>query len=123
MNSLASKHASNVQFMMVYLLEAHASDEWPLGSEPLVPASRSLDQRACNARRFRDEAGVRVPMYLDSMSDSFHKNFAAWPERFFVVSADGTVCFVAQPVPGGYDHDAIFGHIEMVLHGLITDAG
>lgn len=115
MNALAKASGSRSVFALVYLQEAHAADEWPLGRKPELMASQTLEQRAMHARRFREEACVTVPVFLDSMDNDFGRQFAAWPERFYVVSPSGLLSFVAQPRHGGYDHESVFARIEEIL--------
>jgi len=118
MNALAMAYSSRSAFALVYLQEAHAADEWPLGRTPALEASQSLDQRAKHAWRFREEAHVTVPVFLDSIDGDFQRHFAAWPERFYVVSSNGLLSFIAQPRHGGYDHESVFARIERFLSSL-----
>ena len=60
-NSLVSKYKDDADFMMVYLEEAHASDEWPIYQlEEDIPQHRTLDARLAVAERFRDDFDVLV---------------------------------------------------------------
>lgn len=43
-----------MDFLFVYVMEAHASDEWPLGKlRSTTPQHRSMDERCSAARNFR----------------------------------------------------------------------
>ncbi len=55
----------------MYLREAHASDEWPMGNHVQVARAKSLEDRAAVARKFAEETGLTLPVYLDCFSDQF----------------------------------------------------
>ena len=42
--------------------EAHAVDEWPLGSSVVVPQHQTIEERIAAARKFQDEFDVRVSL-------------------------------------------------------------
>ena len=75
------------RFVYVYVAEAHARDEWPLGSVECADQPTTLDERLARARHFRDAYGVaeRIPVVVDKMDNAFDAAYAVWPERFFIV--------------------------------------
>lgn len=87
---------------LVYIAEAHASDQWPVGpSISRSPAPRSVADRLALARGLVARAkaempGWRLPVLVDTMDDGFLEAFAAWPLRFFVLE-NGKVVYKAQP--------------------------
>jgi hypothetical protein len=87
------------QCAFVYIREAHAEDEWPIGSSVVVPQQpRSLDERAGVARRCVAALGLEdVTVLVDHVDDAYERTFHAWPVRFHVVDADGRVRMVGEP--------------------------
>eukprot|EP01051_Picozoa_sp_SAG22_P014202 SAG22_NODE_1689_length_3806_cov_7.093067_3_plen_137_part_00 len=109
-------------------MEAHASDEWPLGNRrSATPQHRSIEQRCAAARRFRASqmgsassngglgspaaataswpaedlaAAASVPWAVDTMANGFYSAFGAWPEGHIVVGADGTLRLRTEPEDG-----------------------
>lgn len=83
---------------LVYIAEAHSSDQWPLGPTLSYPtAPKVLEERmklAADALGRLDGGGL--PMLVDLIDDSFLDAYAAWPIRFFVID-DGRVEYIAQP--------------------------
>jgi hypothetical protein len=69
----------------VYIAEAHAEDEWPIGSTVRISQHRSLSERieACTECIEQLKIGMRV--VVDTMQNSFDNSFAAWPIRHFLV--------------------------------------
>ena len=94
---------------LVYLAEAHASDEWPIGwRHAIAQTSGDAAARAAAAALFVAEQGVTLPLALDTADDAFDAAYAAWPLRAFGLlppRAPGeapVVDFVAQPRGEGY---------------------
>jgi len=105
----------NVRFVMVYVAEAHAEDEWPISSArynagrgPVrVTQPRTGAERRALAERFQrdfDPAGdVFDDVLVDDVEagDEFERAFAPWPFRFFGVSSRGV--HYGQTVRSGGD--------------------
>jgi len=92
---LAARYSSEeVVFTFVYIREAHANDEWPNPSSSNqpegkvidIPSHSSLEDRIEVARRMKEEMGFdsNVEVLVDGMEDTFNKEFAAWPIRYFI---------------------------------------
>jgi len=99
------RYAEVADFAYVYVEEAHASDEWPLGDVESFAQPRTMDERLALARRFAEEyaapAGALfgdapIPVYVDTMANELERRYAVWPERLFVLE-DGQVAYVSQP--------------------------
>ena len=43
------------------------------------------------------------PVLVDGMDDAVEAAYAAWPERLFLVDADGTVVYRGEKGPQGFD--------------------
>ena len=85
---------------MVYIAEAHASDEWPVGK------LTSVTTQPKNLAHRRDLASVvhnhllncEVEVVCDNMQNTFQRTMACWPIRLFVVDANnGRLLYKAQP--------------------------
>ena len=84
--------------VVLYIREAHASDEWPLGVHSYLAQPTRLAERLNAASRFVAATGLAVPVLVDSLSDGFMKRYRAHPMRFFVFH-DGACVWAAQPIP------------------------
>jgi hypothetical protein len=110
-------------FAYVYIREAHASDEWPLGDvESHLQPTNEADRLAL-ARRFRDEYVSKshqvssIPVYVDSMDNKFETAYSVWPERFFIIE-DGKFAHIADPYTQfGFHRD----HIENWLQNYVNE--
>lgn len=106
--ALGGAFAGRLRVVTIYIAEAHAADEWPIG-DALHPTACSLKQpvslreRRAAARAFVRELEWPFEVFVDSMSDDFEATFAAWPLRFYLVTADGkALAHVAQPQPNRF---------------------
>jgi len=99
-------------FVAIYISEAHAQDQWPLGRHVAVLQHKVLDDRIAIANRFVQKYGYKIPMVVDDMSNGFMKTFWAHPERFFVVD-DGKLALKGQPTDDGwYLYDDIKNYVN-----------
>jgi len=82
-------------------MEAHACDEWPLGTKTVIPQHKSTAERINVAKQFKEKYNWPIPLVVDTISNEFHTAFTAWPERVFVIM-EGKIAFIAQAEEDGY---------------------
>jgi len=103
-----------VDFVLVYIREAHASDAWPLGDTVQIPNHKTIEERKTAAIKLQKK-GLKIPILLDSMNNDFERNFAVWPERYFIV-VNGKVEYVAFPTNEfGFDRPAFEEEIKKII--------
>ena len=109
--ALVSLHAEastrGGQLAIVYIAEAHASDEWPInssrcnGPSNTVRRPRTLAERCAVVRRMRRSLSMHDqegPMtFVDDVDDAFMHAYAAWPIRMYAIERDGSIAHVARP--------------------------
>lgn len=92
-----SKHAD---FLSVYLCEAHAQDEWPVGDKfagvPTFQQHKTVEERSAAALAFIADYKWTYPMYLDTLSNDVVERLGAWPVRLYIIR-DGKMAFMARP--------------------------
>eukprot|EP01023_Acetabularia_acetabulum_P061788 TRINITY_DN75152_c0_g1_i1.p2 TRINITY_DN75152_c0_g1~~TRINITY_DN75152_c0_g1_i1.p2 ORF type:complete len:109 (-),score=5.61 TRINITY_DN75152_c0_g1_i1:9-335(-) len=71
---------------MIYIREAHASVEWPLGNIISVEQHKTLQDRIIAAKELTNELGFKITTVVDAMDNNFNKSFQAWPERYYIFS-------------------------------------
>jgi len=97
-----------VQWAVVYICEAHASDVWPLGYSYEQPRPKSLCERAAYARRCScelgfDAAGFRL--LCDPLDDRFNAAFGVWPTAYLLVDRSGKLLHVGEAEGDKYGYD------------------
>jgi len=100
--ALYDKYKDSINFLTIYIKEAHAVDEWPLGNgEFCWKKPKTLEERLKIVKKFRDETGYhRIPMAVDTMDDHFNSHFFAWPEKYFIIYQQ-KLAYKAMPCPEG----------------------
>jgi len=70
---------------------------WSIIADPTDHAERKeAAARACSMLRFP------FAVLVDGMDDAVAERWSAWPERLFVVDADGIVRYVGEQGPFGF---------------------
>lgn len=98
-----------VDVRIVYIEEAHATDEWPVGSTLYAyKQTKALSERVAVAAATK-ALGLEAPIVLDvPPANAFSALYCPWPARFYIVGADGTLLVKPKPVNGTYDTGVIW---------------
>ena len=96
---------------MVYIREAHSSDEWqlPANVQEKVVFAQPLSEAARSevADEFCSRLKVSMPCVVDSIDNAADAAYAAWPERLFGVDREGRIAYVGQQGPWGYKPEEV----------------
>jgi hypothetical protein len=105
-SALVRSHAPNgISLLAIYIAEAHARDEWPVGKTiSCVDQPTTLSQRLENARQFQKNFNIQMPMLVDSMENTFHTTYGSWPFRFYVIH-HGKLVLKAEPDQSDFAYD------------------
>lgn len=94
-------------FAFVYISEAHAADEWPVGHCVKIDQPKSTKERIAVAQQRLTELGVGeefVRLVDRKEGNTFHETYACWPFRWYTVrSGSRQLDTIAQPRSSGYD--------------------
>lgn len=121
LHDLYQKYHDRVQFLSIYIREAHPVDGWWLGkgiAGKMIKLSRSkvatdvYDPKTIAERR--EVAGncqtalqYDIHTYVDEMDDAVNKAYAAWPTRLYLVGVDGRVVYHGGLGPFGFKPAAL----------------
>jgi len=114
MHQMLKKYIRVVNFLTVYIVEAHAVDEWPVGDPLRISQPISTIERCGVARSFVKEYNYQVPVLVDLIDNNFSESWAAWPIRFYVIENGRTLVYKAQP-----DHKNTYDSIPKDLEEFI----
>jgi hypothetical protein len=126
---LYEQYQDQVEFIVVYIREAHPIDGWWLGGglpSMLLKLGRSkaatdiydpktMDERRSVADRCKTELGYGIKTYVDGMDDSVNKAYAAHPTRLYLIGLDGRVVYAGGLGPFGFKPDELKDAIENYL--------
>ncbi len=75
----------SADFVFIYILEAHATDEWFQKGNPASEAQHTTLSERINATRHIYDMGIPFLVTVDTMSDAGSTKYAAWPEKICVI--------------------------------------
>jgi len=119
---MSTEVGDDAHFLMVYIREAHASDEWQMLDnahdsvsvvQPITQYDRNNVASECGSRM-----EISFPLVVDDMDDTVNKLYGAWPERLYVIAADGTVAYQGDYGPFGFDPD---GMRDVLMRQIAAD--
>ncbi len=98
-----------MEFLVVYITEAHPSDVWQMDNnlkDKVVFASpRNEEERAFVAGACVRKLGIEIPALLDEFGNSTETAYTAWPDRIYLIDRSGKVAFKSKPGPFGFKPD------------------
>ena len=106
-----------MDFVLVYVREAHAMDSSLPMAFGAVEDPISDAERQSMARFSSTELGLAIPSIVDRMDDVVGKAYHGWPERLYVIGADGIVRYRGGRGPFGFDPDGWEDAIRAGLAG------
>ncbi len=134
LKELYEKYHDQVEFIVVYVKEAHPSDKWWLGrtrtqrlahrmmgglnridvADPVTLDQRRKVAASCQANLFD---GV-VPLYVDTIADEVAVAYTARPTRIYMIGRDGRVIYNPGIGPFGFSPD----HLEPVIERYLSES-
>lgn len=132
LQDLYGQYSDRVQFLMVYIREAHPTDGWWLGgglpgwlvrhyapetathlSDPATMETRRAAAAECEAAL---RYGIRT--LVDGLDDAVSRAYAARPTRLYLIGLDGRVVYASGPGPVGFRPADLRDAIEAFLSTL-----
>jgi len=92
-------------------MEAHPSDVWQMESnvkENIVFRSpKNSDERASLAGTCGRKLGIKFPAVIDGFDNTTEKAYTGWPDRIYLVDANGRIAYKSKPGPFGFKPDEL----------------
>jgi Iodothyronine deiodinase len=92
-------------------MEAHPSDVWQMESnvkENIVFRSpKNSDERASLAGTCVRKLGIKFPAVIDGFDNTTEKAYTGWPDRIYLVDANGRIAYKSKPGPFGFKPDEL----------------
>lgn len=84
-NKLYDQFRDEVEFLFVYVREAHPGEK--------IPAHSSMGDKARAAALLRDEEDLAMPVVVDDLRGPIHKKYSKLPNPAFLIDKSGRVAF------------------------------
>lgn len=105
-----------VQFLSIYIREAHPVDGWWFGEGLQARLMRiyspqaaldvydpqTIEERRAVASRCEQALQYGIDTYVDELDDAVSKTYAALPTRLYLVDRDGRVAYAGGLGPWGF---------------------
>jgi hypothetical protein len=118
---LSQRYGDRVQFILIYIREAHPSDEWWLDSNKQADVNfaqpTSFEERQELAQSCSVALGLSMPCVVDDMQNSTDEAYASWPERLFVVDANGRIAYAGKQGPFGFEPEEVAAWLDEHVGG------
>lgn len=116
LSDLYAKYHESVEFLVIYIREAHPLDGWSLGTG--IPGfilsisgskaardiydPQTMEERRAVAGQCEDALRYGIHTLVDEMDDSVNKAYAAWPTRLYLVGRDSCIVYAGGLGPFGF---------------------
>jgi len=121
LNDLATRcQASGVDVKLIYIAEAHASDEWPIGNKfrtdiLTFSQTHTIESRIKAAHQLQQDFKLTMPIFVDNpVGNEFEQYFHPWPLRWYLIE-DGICTFVGKTQDALFDIDLLKQKLEKFL--------
>jgi len=100
MNDLSDEYQDeDVQFIFVYVREAHPGDE--------IPAHALYDDKVEAAELLREEEDIEMPIIVDDLRGSIHRKYGKLPNPTYLIDKSGRVAFRCLWTDAGVVEEAL----------------
>ncbi len=110
---LYQQHGDRVNFVMIYIREAHPDSEIFVKNEQGDEVLEKFTQtdefglRKSHAQYCERTLDLSFPMLMDSVDNQTNMAYSGWPIRLVIVGTDGKVVSPGAPGPQGFSPEAV----------------
>ena len=129
LHDLYEQYHQRVEFLVIYIREAHPVDGWWLGggipglslklsgskAATDVYDPQTMEERRTVAGRCEAALQYGIRTYVDNMDDGVNKAYAAAPTRLYLVGLDGRAVYAGGLGPFGFKPAKLGAAIEKYL--------
>ena len=116
---MAARYRDEVEFVAVYLREAHPSDGWKMSSNEKaginIAQPTTLEQRCQVAHLCNSALSMGVPILVDDVNDNVGRAYSGFPDRLYLIDRDGKVLHKSGRGPFGFRPRELEQSILMLL--------
>ncbi|MER3413861.1 MAG: deiodinase [Armatimonadota bacterium] len=101
-----AKYKDKTDFRVAYIRKAHPTDGWQVRANErdgvLVKSHKTQEERAEAAGACAVGLKLNMPILIDGMNDTVEKAYQGWPDRIYIVGADGKIAYKGARGPAGF---------------------
>jgi type I thyroxine 5'-deiodinase len=73
----------------------------------VLASPKDEEERALVAGACVRKLGIKIPAVLDEFGNSTEQAYTGWPDRLYLIDANGRVAYKAKPGPFGFKSDEL----------------
>ena len=102
-----------INFVMVYISEAHANDVWNIGHSAgdTVNAPICIQDRIDSIIFMKNKYGLTFNIYADNMNNDFENKYCPWPFRYYIIKNNKFIK-IGEPDDSQFDICALIEFIN-----------
>jgi hypothetical protein len=116
---MAEKYRGKVEFLLVYIREAHPIDgrQTPKNVRDgvLLSAAKDFGEKEGYASSCVRKLGIKFATVVDNMDAKVELNYMGWPDRLYLVGKDGRIAWKGGPGPQGFQPPMLEAAIQKEL--------
>jgi tetratricopeptide (TPR) repeat protein len=94
-NILYERYGKTVPFLMVYIREAHSTEDWQSTRNErdgvTIEPAKTMDEKNSHATLCIRKLDIRFPAVVDGMDGKVEAAYQAWPSHAYLVDASGII--------------------------------
>jgi hypothetical protein len=116
---LKRRYADNVEFIAIYVREAHPTDGWRMPSNDRVGVTflqpKSFVDRVDVAEKCCQSLAMSMPLLVDDVNDRVGHAYSGMPDRLYVIDRSGRVAYKGGRGPFGFKPGEMEQSLVMML--------
>jgi alkylhydroperoxidase family enzyme len=116
---LHKKYGDGVEFLAIYVREAHPTEGWRMSSNDRVgisiPQPRKLTERVAVANQCCSSLEMSMPLLVDDMNDLVGHAYSGMPDRLYLIDREGRIAYKGGRGPFGFKARELEQSVIMLL--------
>jgi Iodothyronine deiodinase len=121
LEDLYKRYGDQVEFIGIYVREAHPTDGWRMASNDRVGITfaqpKLFDDRTSIAKKCSAALEISIPLVVDKINDEVGHLYSGMPDRLYIIDRAGRVAYKSRRGPFGFKT----GEMEQSLVMLLLD--
>ena len=118
LKAMQQRYGSRIPFLLVYIREAHATNQWTTARNvrediSLSPAT-TMAEKEDHATMCSRKLHLPFPALVDSMDGAVESTYNAWPSRVYIIGRDGRILYSSRLTELDFEPD----RMDAILLGL-----
>lgn len=76
---------------------------------------KTVAERAAIAETCSTKLDIKFPVLLDGLDNKTNNDYAAWPDRLYIIDKDGKVAYKGGPGPRGFNTTEMTAALDKLL--------